>query len=1240
MSDVIVPAMLIDEIKHGNCVLFVGAGLSRGSGLPGWDELVQPLANEINVPEGTDLLKAMQFYENKRGRRALISRILEATDTTHTVPSRNHHLLAQLPIDIWVTTNFDNLLERTLEAAQRRRRVVVYDQDLPYTSADHVTLIKMHGDQGRADSIVVTESDYATYFKKHNLVKTKLSNLIAEKTFLFIGYSINDPDFNQIYAEIAFELQEHGHRAYAILFDADDFVVDDLGRRNIEVLNIVTESVGDYDGRLGQVLQLLVDQVGRKPGIRQNNQQITSIFLSYDWEDRPEVRLLVKALRRQGIKIAWDQDWPHWQELDKELTRQIGIADMVMIYSTSHSRYSEWVAYEIQIAKQADKRIIILDRESNSRCDSIAHEDGLDISNATPERAAEAVIQILNPAIHQPEKPEPEGTVKQLLEAALRANLGIPTDTVTDKIFVSPDASRLVELAYEKAMSGRLSRRDPDRLQAALEYGRLRRFQGEWAEAERVLKLGRDFAVDNSRIYPLFCLELGAIEFERGGTISGIKLVREALGYIEMLGVTSSLVKALRQLGNMLVEQGEWEEATRRLSAAMYMAEYLKGDEDSASEPESRPIHYMLWIDCIREVASLLAENGKPDEALHQLQSALHATEREGISRACEHLRGIILYHLGRIYLFHRRDVRRALEYFDASVRILHKYDNPVRLAFLYDSLGRALTEQHPMGNSEDIRQYLEKAKRIFERCNHEYMAARVELSLGAFYRRQNQLDSAIGAYQRAQAIYNRLGKRRAFGVALLALGTSYAQAGVRDRAGEYLELAELQFREVNHQDRIRETRFELLKLGFQGDLKDEPLDRVLSMGKAENYDFHLSEVGEYRFHDWITKVSKHKVLDVSLLKSPRQTQGRIINPEDTALSKLLQVGIGDDAAVIEVPGSEIYDLILTTDAAPASICRSTEVKMARYAAKFSVVHTLSDVLAMGGTPIAILLQVGFRRDSTLEYAMTVIETVMEEANRYDAMLIGGDTKERPDQSIGCVGIGIIEKGKAVRRDGAKPGHIVAITLAGMPDGSGVRKIGCRWAQEVIEYLNLTESEPYRKFCRKNWKEDLLFLPKEIIAGARTGLIKSAIDTSDGVMGCLELLGRRSNVGFVLDETLIEDIIDERVKRIAEELRLRPTQFLFNAGHDWEIVLTVEEDDFQPLQRVFQEAGGDLARLGTVCPRTSELEDGVALVLGESGKKIWIPFFTDEKFVRRSYEERPLAWEDLTYFLEGARQLE
>ncbi len=274
-----IPNELADQIARGNGVLFVGAGLSMGAGLPGWSQLLTPLADSINLPshQRADLLKVAQYYELKRRRHALISHIQAQTDATGRKPTDNHCRLARLGIRTWVTTNYDDLLEQTLRESNEDFRKVVRDKDLPYTSADAVTLVKLHGDREQPDTIIITRQDYDTYSNRFPRVKDKLASLLMEKTFLFVGYGINDPDFNQIHAGITFDLQKHQRMAYAVLFDCDEFTLSDLHSRNIHVLNIQTGGQANYSERLGALLDDLIHQVDQT---REQKAQVARPFVA------------------------------------------------------------------------------------------------------------------------------------------------------------------------------------------------------------------------------------------------------------------------------------------------------------------------------------------------------------------------------------------------------------------------------------------------------------------------------------------------------------------------------------------------------------------------------------------------------------------------------------------------------------------------------------------------------------------------------------------------------------------------------------------------------------------------------------------------------------------------------------------------------------------------------------------------------------------------------------------------
>lgn len=984
--------------------------------------------------------------------------------------------------------------------------------------------------------------------------------------------------------------------------------------------------------------------------VNPSNQQmmIDSLYICYDWEDRPNVRRVVHQLKQEGVEVRWDQDWPSWMDWEVEVKRNIGRVETVILYSTSNAQSSDWVQMEITWAKSLRKRIVVLDHELGKRCDLVKEEEGIKIVGLNVMEVVDILLSQLQLSRKQIEEIE-DDNITHLVDEAINENLGISPDSIIDRIFVSTQAISYIERAYFCAGNLGFSFTSVERLQTVLNYAQLRRFQGEWMEAQEVLDANIEYAHNNMELYTLFCLERGSLIFERGFTASGIELIKLAFSEIKKRGVTITLVKVLRQLGDMEAEQGEWDAALRHLSSAVYITEYLIEEIKSLHERESGDAkrlyitYSMIQLDCIRELAALYIVKGNIDDGLAYFQDAVKKLQEEEFLQTGEYLRGVIFYHLGRIYLNSKHDVRLAQNYFGEALAILHKYDNPVRLAFIYEYIGRALIEHQPP-DTVSAHQYLLKAHRIHLRNGHRYMAARASLNLGDVYKEQDNLVSAAQQYEEAYRIFGALGKRRYTGLVALKLGTMYAhdpEQNKRKRAQRLLTIARDRFTEVKLFQQAREAEFEILKLE-QTDLKDLSISDLVARGKRENYDFHLVEVGEYSFHTWIKEMTKERIPTIPLLSIAHKIPDRVIRPNETTLASLIRVGIGDDAAVIGLPGSELYDLVITTDAAPGSLTRTQTIEAGRYAARFSVVHCLSDVIAMGAKPIAVLLNLGLMRDTSLEYVLAVTETIAEEAGRYGATLLGGDTKERTEQTIGCVGIGIVDRGKAIRRDGAKAKHVLAITQARFPDGTNrQRKIGCRWAQEVIESLNLSNTHPYNNLIQQNCKDNLLFLAyTEMVEASSLGYIRAAMDTSDGVLACLQLIGRASNVGFILDEAMIEEIIDDQVVEIAKELGLPPSQFLFNAGYDWEVVFTAEEKEFRELQSIL---GARVAQIGEVCEIDAfrDLDKGVALrSQSAGGRTVWVPFFTDEKFVRRPYQERPLEWHELRHYIKGRSPLE
>jgi len=253
----------LSEIDAGNAAIFAGAGLSVPAGFVDWASLVRPLAEELNldVSKEADLVAVAQFHvnSNQQNRHALHKAIVDAF-AVNTAPTTNHSILARLPITTYWTTNYDKLIEKSLEEAGKIVDVKWALEQLAVTRPRRdATIYKMHGDVDRPDQAIATRDDYEHYGTKNGAFINALAGDLVSKTFLFLGFSFTDPNLEQVLARVRTTFKNHQRRHYAIFrrrkrLDAEDeaefeyakirqaLVLEDLKRFNISPL-----LVDEYD---------------------------------------------------------------------------------------------------------------------------------------------------------------------------------------------------------------------------------------------------------------------------------------------------------------------------------------------------------------------------------------------------------------------------------------------------------------------------------------------------------------------------------------------------------------------------------------------------------------------------------------------------------------------------------------------------------------------------------------------------------------------------------------------------------------------------------------------------------------------------------------------------------------------------------------------------------------------------------------------------------------------------------
>lgn len=210
----------IKAILDGNAAVFAGAGLSRPSGFVVWKDLLRPLAEDIglNIDDETDLTAVAQFVRNKSGNRAAINTSILDAYSKDVDRNENVAILTRLPIYTYWTTNYDHLIEDGLRDANRNADVKIEYKQLSATKRDRDAVVyKMHGDVDHAADAILTKDDYVQYDRSHPFFRSVLQGDLISKTFVFIGFSFEDPNLDSILGQIRLLLDENIRNHYCFM---------------------------------------------------------------------------------------------------------------------------------------------------------------------------------------------------------------------------------------------------------------------------------------------------------------------------------------------------------------------------------------------------------------------------------------------------------------------------------------------------------------------------------------------------------------------------------------------------------------------------------------------------------------------------------------------------------------------------------------------------------------------------------------------------------------------------------------------------------------------------------------------------------------------------------------------------------------------------------------------------------------------------------------------------------------
>ena len=211
-----------------------------------------------------------------------------------------------------------------------------------------------------------------------------------------------------------------------------------------------------------------------------------------------------------------------------------------------------------------------------------------------------------------------------------------------------------------------------------------------------------------------------------------------------------------------------------------------------------------------------------------------------------------------------------------------------------------------------------------------------------------------------------------------------------------------------------------------------------------------------------------------------------------------LLVGLetGDDAAVVRIDGDRA--IVATTDFFTAVVDDAYDF------GRIAAANALSDVYAMGATPLVALNLVGWPRDVLpLELLAEVLRGGLDVARQAQVHVAGGQSIDDPEPKYGMAVTGVADPARLLRNDAAEPGLPVSLTK---PLGVG-----------VLNNRHKATGEVFRQAI-----DSMVRLNADASRAAVAAGVRAATDvTGFGLLGHGYKLARASGVTLVVDHAAV-----------------------------------------------------------------------------------------------------------------------
>jgi hypothetical protein len=233
-------------------------GDDDGHPMPTWPQLVGRMRSKLrNRAEESEQDSLTRFFQTEsaldcaevfrrtvgdQNYRVFLQEQFDDSRYERCRPSPSHHEVLKLKLPQLFTTNYDRLLERTYIENQLDFAVSSTEADFRQTfstkPANHI--VKLHGTIDKPDTVVLTRTDYSRSRAERRTMFDALRSDMRSSTFLYLGFSLTDPNFNLLLDDVRDTLGMNAPVSYAVQSDRDPVKDRYLGALGINSIWIQT----------------------------------------------------------------------------------------------------------------------------------------------------------------------------------------------------------------------------------------------------------------------------------------------------------------------------------------------------------------------------------------------------------------------------------------------------------------------------------------------------------------------------------------------------------------------------------------------------------------------------------------------------------------------------------------------------------------------------------------------------------------------------------------------------------------------------------------------------------------------------------------------------------------------------------------------------------------------------------------------------------------------------------------